>query len=109
MRIATVSIDPSISRKPQISIAVNVVPRNIHVSRALEIGSTVTNRLAFTLPRMLIPIPYMVNGISDPNVATAMAAIHIRGCMCGMENVRVMIARMIDAASEPHPITFIRP
>ena len=87
VRIATVSIDPRINRKPQISINVKVVPRKSQVSSALEMGSTVTNRLAFTLPRIPIPIPYIVKGISDPNVATAMAATHNRGCICGKVKV----------------------
>ena len=51
-----------------------LVPRKIHVSRALDTGSTVTKRLAFTLPRMLMPRPYIVNGMREPTMATASEA-----------------------------------
>ena len=71
---ATTCMDPSIRRNPIMSIRVNLVPRKIHVNNALDTGSTVTNRLAFTLPRILMPSPYMVKGISDPTIATAREA-----------------------------------
>lgn len=72
--MATTCMDPRIRRKPIRSMLVNWVPRKIHVSRALDTGSTVTKRLAFTLPRMLMPRPYIVNGMREPTMATASEA-----------------------------------
>ena len=42
--MATTCMDPRIRRKPIRSMLVNWVPRKIHVSRALDTGSTVTKK-----------------------------------------------------------------
>lgn len=97
------------SRKPARSIPENFVPRTSHVRRALVTGSTVTNRLALTLPSILIPMPYIVNGMSEPTIATAREAVSICMFIWGKVNVLVTSNRMMEANREAHPITLTSP
>ena len=75
--IATASIAPRININPRISWITNLVLKHSQVRSALVIGSTVTNKLALTLPNIPIPMPYSTNGNKEPTIATPTDNIQI--------------------------------
>lgn len=105
----TTSIAPKINTNPIISGSTNFVLKHSHVRTALVTGSTVTNRLAFTLPSILIPIPYRTNGKREPIIATATDNKIMSVDTSGKRYVPVVTVNNMDDKTEPHPITLISP
>lgn len=69
MQLGNYSTAEIMNKNPTMSIILKLVFRIKKANMALQIGSTVTNKLALILPKISTPLPYMQKGTNVPNTA----------------------------------------